>query len=58
LPLLSWPDFTTPLAGMAESLAKLARTRPRDASENLPKGLMPPPLEAERPHKAKDLSHV
>jgi hypothetical protein len=63
LALVELPDFSTPLAGMANSLAKMARgTRARRDETPPSEKLEPVSLEPERAHqepaKARDLTHA
>src|SRR4051794_21438371 len=63
LAFIQLPDFSTPLAGMADSLAKMAR-RIRSRRDETPPSekLEPVSLEPERAHqepaKARDLTHA
>src|SRR5262249_43130748 len=63
LALIQLPDFSTPLVGMADSLAKMARgTRARRDETPPPEALGPDSFEPERVHqepaKARDLTHA
>jgi hypothetical protein len=58
LALVQLPDFSTPLAGMAASLEKMARSkRPSPSAEQLPTRRPPgPPREADR--EVKEVTHA
>jgi NADH:ubiquinone oxidoreductase subunit 5 (subunit L)/multisubunit Na+/H+ antiporter MnhA subunit len=58
LALVQIPDFSTPLARMADSLAKMARVKSTRPTEEPPTQAWVPKEPQPAPHKSKDLSHA